>query len=129
MSRKAMKSIRYFPIMGGPAVPWKMIEPHERQAERNHNQTLERLAERGGLDCSEAICVLNDCPLDSYDPEFNYRQELIGLIEKDQTERVEKYKQTLRNIFSVAQNGAEGTGQLRSIRNLVREAKVLEEES
>ena len=41
---------RLFPIMGGPAIPWSMIRPHERQAERNHSQSLERLAQRGGLD-------------------------------------------------------------------------------
>ena len=43
-------------------IPWKMIAPHERQAELNHSQTLRRLHERGGLSWSEALAVLQDRP-------------------------------------------------------------------
>lgn len=50
---------RCFPIMGGPSIPWAMIAPYERQALRNHNQTLERLAERGGLSPMEAMAVFD----------------------------------------------------------------------
>jgi len=54
---------RRFPIMEGPSIPWEMILPHERQAKKNHGgQTLERLAERGGLGCSEVVAVLYDRP-------------------------------------------------------------------
>jgi len=61
-----------FPIMGyfsrpkwehvpGTTIPWAMIAPHEGQARRNHcGQTLQRLAERGGLSACEAIAVLED---------------------------------------------------------------------
>lgn len=49
-----------FPIMGGPAIPWAMIAPHEAQAQLNHYQTLRRLAERGGLSPCEAVAVLED---------------------------------------------------------------------
>lgn len=49
-----------FPIQRGPAIPWHLIAPHEAQAQRNHGQTLERLAQRGGLDPIEAMCVLED---------------------------------------------------------------------
>ncbi len=41
-------------------VPWAMIEPHEKQAYKNHSQTLKRLAERGGLAASEAVALLED---------------------------------------------------------------------
>lgn len=41
-------------------LPWAMLTPHEKQAERNHSQTLRRLAERGGLGPSEALAVLDD---------------------------------------------------------------------
>lgn len=41
-------------------ISWSLIEPHEEQANRNHGQTLERLAERGGLSVYEAVAVLND---------------------------------------------------------------------
>jgi hypothetical protein len=39
-------------------VPWEFMRPHERQARINHDQTLARLAERGGLDVSEALAIL-----------------------------------------------------------------------
>ena len=51
---------RRFPIMGGPSIPWSMIGPHDRQAKSNHGgQDLERLADRGGLGCCEALAVLD----------------------------------------------------------------------
>jgi hypothetical protein len=34
-------------------VPWEFVERFRAQAEKNHDQTLERLAERGGLDPTE----------------------------------------------------------------------------
>lgn len=49
---------RWFPIQGGPALRWEMIEPHAGQASHNHGQSLERLAERGGLSPYEAVAVL-----------------------------------------------------------------------
>jgi hypothetical protein len=42
------------------AIPWEMIAPHEAQAQKNHQQTLERLNERGGLSAEEALYVLQD---------------------------------------------------------------------
>lgn len=44
------------------AVPWGMMERHADQARRNHGQTLDRLAERGGLAASEACAILGDRP-------------------------------------------------------------------
>jgi hypothetical protein len=52
----------YFPIMAGNCiarVPWAFIAPHEGQAQRNHSQTLDRLAQRGGLDPDEALRVIS----------------------------------------------------------------------
>ena len=59
-----------FPILGSnrrdwpshwpTSVPWAFIEPHEKQAQRNHGQALARLAERGGLCPSEMVAVLED---------------------------------------------------------------------
>jgi hypothetical protein len=37
-----------------------MLAPHEERARRNHDQSLERLAERGGLSPMEMVCVLGD---------------------------------------------------------------------
>ena len=42
------------------SVPWAMIEPHEKQAQSNHGQTLERLASRGGLSACESVAILED---------------------------------------------------------------------
>lgn len=49
------------PIMGSSLmseIPWAMIAPHEAQAQSNHSQSLERLAQRGGLGASEAIDII-----------------------------------------------------------------------
>lgn len=42
------------------SVPWDLVKEHERQAERNHSQSLDRLAERGGLSPKELWCVIHD---------------------------------------------------------------------
>lgn len=52
-----------FPILdSGPKeyIPLDVIKSHEKQAIKNHSQTLKRLAERGGLGWIEALCVLED---------------------------------------------------------------------
>ena len=53
------------PIMGGVllrAIPWALLSAHEEQAQHNHSQTLNRLAERGGLGSSAAWAIINDRP-------------------------------------------------------------------
>lgn len=43
------------------SVPWDVIVPHESQAKRNHGgQSLERLAERGGLSPREFVAVVTN---------------------------------------------------------------------
>jgi hypothetical protein len=52
-----------FPILGSNPkeyIPLDIVKPHEKQAIRNHSQTLKRLAERGGLGWIEALCILED---------------------------------------------------------------------
>lgn len=60
--------MQMFPILigyegtAGPcprSIPWDVIAPYGGQAEVNHSQTLERLAERGGLSPVEAWLVMN----------------------------------------------------------------------
>jgi len=41
-----------------PSVPWSFVAPHERQAIKNHDQTLNTLAERGGLGLCELLAVV-----------------------------------------------------------------------
>lgn len=39
-------------------LPWGFIAPYENGAQQNHRQSLERLAERGGLSPIEAHAIL-----------------------------------------------------------------------
>lgn len=51
---------RRFPVLdAGFSVPWRLVAPFETQAQRNHSQTLQRLAERGGLDPVELWAVMH----------------------------------------------------------------------
>lgn len=67
-----MTDTRRFPIIRGQSrlgraicdtwprtVPWSFVERFRAQAELNHDQTLERLAERGGLAPDELWCAAN----------------------------------------------------------------------
>jgi hypothetical protein len=45
------------------SIPWDTIAPHERTARDNHcGQSLDRLAQRGGLDPIEIYVVMHDKP-------------------------------------------------------------------
>ena len=52
----------FMPILRHPEfrLPWALMVPHTAQALKNHGQTLERLAERGGLGFTEAYAILKD---------------------------------------------------------------------
>jgi hypothetical protein len=63
-------SERRFPVLFGSreqhlmaelprSVPWSVLAGHEDQAQQNHSQTLERLAERGGLGWDEMWCIVH----------------------------------------------------------------------
>lgn len=65
----------YLPV----CIPWEMLTPHERQAETNHYQSLERLAQRGGLCASEALAVLEDRRWRSM-PLIEANERLCGLM-------------------------------------------------
>lgn len=60
-------SEKRFPIMRGEtfqrqgpkSIPWEMIEPYRANAQKFHQQSLEKLASRGGLSWSELACVLS----------------------------------------------------------------------
>jgi len=44
------------------SIPWEAISTHESQARANHGQSLEVLAQRGGLSPYELLAVLLDQP-------------------------------------------------------------------
>ncbi len=77
MSRTAM------PIMGATLmseIPWEMIAPHERQARANHGQSLERLAERGGLAACEALDIIEGRRWGSAKPCIENERNLINKV-------------------------------------------------
>ncbi len=81
--------MKEFPILisnqkGKEYIPYDIIKPHEEQALKNHYQTLDRLAERGGLSWSEAYAVLTDS-------KFPSREEYIS---------EEFYKEKVKEIVS-----------------------------
>lgn len=54
-------SLENMPVMRGiklKAIPMTLLEPHERQARRNHGQSLQRLAERGGMSPTEILWLV-----------------------------------------------------------------------
>lgn len=59
-----MSDVKLFPILERVSkqldVPFSAIAPHAKQAYINHGQTLERLAERGGLSYAEFWFVMQD---------------------------------------------------------------------
>lgn len=55
-------------------IPWEMIAPHEAQSKINHQQSLERIAQRGGFSRCEAIAILEDRQWTSIDVETADRQ-------------------------------------------------------
>lgn len=42
--------------------PMELLIPHEAQALKNHDQTLKRLKERGGLGAAELLAIMEDRP-------------------------------------------------------------------
>lgn len=51
-----------FPILGsrGATIDWQLVADHGQQAERNHSQSVRRLAERGGLSWCDMHAVLHN---------------------------------------------------------------------
>lgn len=52
----------YMPILQHPdfRLPWSLIESHRQQALENHGQSLEKLADRGGLSFSEVAAIMEN---------------------------------------------------------------------
>lgn len=77
---------RWFPVMGKRVaewmmpIPWSVVAPHEEWAQRNHSQSLERLAERGGLTPHELVCLIEDKPLFPIAPWEASLQRLAELV-------------------------------------------------
>jgi len=60
-------------------VPWDLVEPYRDQALKNHNQTLERLNERGGLCVQELKSLLTRTKYPKEDSSLSFEQACIWL--------------------------------------------------
>lgn len=82
--------LRRFP--GCPReVPWSLLAPHEKRAKRNHDQSLEKLASRGGLGVTEMLAVLEDRGLSTVGPETQAAvDQLNALVATNQAPRIER---------------------------------------
>lgn len=47
------------------AVPWEMLAPHESRVAKQHYQTLEHLASRGGMSAAEMVAVLEGADINA----------------------------------------------------------------
>lgn len=116
------QATRRFPIQRGPDVPWEVMAPHESQAQRNHGQSLARLAERGGLGTGEAWAVVNGL-------HWHDMEKAIGWAEADRlwrqyAERVNLHYEELERLRAaladrdahVARLGAEHLSDIRKVR-------------
>ncbi|QKF52772.1 hypothetical protein [Pseudomonas graminis] len=53
--------IENMPVMRGvniKQIPMRLLQPFEKQALRNHSQSLQRLAERGGMNACEILGII-----------------------------------------------------------------------
>lgn len=54
-------------------MPWEVMAPHEAQSQKNHGQSLSRIAERGGFGAGEAWLIVNDLPLFTKTGEWDWK--------------------------------------------------------
>lgn len=80
---RLMTEARRFPIQsrqGLPkSVPWFMVAPHESQAQINHGQSLEVLAERGGLHVIELWALVHHVKSPPDRPVLAWESWLCGI--------------------------------------------------
>lgn len=84
--------MKQFPIMityegtPGPcpsSIPWEAIAPYDGQAKQNHGgQSLERLAERGGLSPAEAFMVMHGRRWDLNEDVKALQKEACAFLDK-----------------------------------------------
>lgn len=82
---------KMYPIQKGPSVPWEVMVPHESRCQKNHGQSIKRIAERGGFSSGEAYCIVNN--LDWYEME-----KTIGWQEADR--RWVEYAEKINNHYA-----------------------------
>ena len=61
------------------SIPFALIEPHRKRAKRNHQQSLEQLNKRGGLDPIELVAVLEDRRIIPWTREISAAQAILRI--------------------------------------------------
>ena len=72
--------IQNMPVMHGKqikSISVRLLQPFEKQALRNHSQSLERLAERGRMNACEILEIINGL---SWSQLKNYPEDEANLI-------------------------------------------------
>lgn len=95
---------RRFPIQDGPSIPWHLIAPYEAQALRNHDQTLERLAARGGLSCAEANWVIECrpwCDRTDLRSDIEHRATLARRVREDEVSGIRRWAATWKRSAKI----------------------------
>lgn len=78
------------PIMGATLlseIPFGVLAPHEGRAQSNHGQSLERLAQRGGLAACEAVDILEGRRWSSTAPGIEAERNLINKVRQWRADR------------------------------------------
>lgn len=98
-------------------IPMEIFLPHERQAQYNHGQTLNRLNERGGLDLCEAYAIVKNTTyrnVKNIDKEFirSYFKKLIDDLNGGITSYKYIYfklteKKTKTNVYECRNNASD----------------------
>ncbi len=62
------------------SLPWSVVAPYEERAQLNHDQSLERLAERGGLGPSELVSLFLNEKLDFKRTDLEALPQLLEIL-------------------------------------------------
>lgn len=82
-------------------IAWDIVEPHEHQAYINHGQTLEQLAERGGLSWYEMYCLLLDQKFDEIPTNWDeqrYKKCVMRIVDLENDTK--NKTQIIHDVFS-----------------------------
>jgi hypothetical protein len=71
------------PVMRGTdikSIPMALLQPYEEQALRNHKQSLQSLAERGGMDSCEILGIVRGLRWSQLKPHPDDEANLIAWV-------------------------------------------------
>ncbi|MCK5604772.1 hypothetical protein KAR91_22980 [Candidatus Pacearchaeota archaeon] len=91
--------MKIFPIMNGEQVCgilWEAVKPYTYQALRNHQQSLDMLARRGGLDPLELWCVVNNISWRELISLGTPHKELKAIAQNCEQKLIDKFGDKLR---------------------------------